>query len=140
DVAGDPARAEPDVRQRVAGHDDVVAVHRRGGTVGVDRDGGVGVDLVPERCPPGDAGAPRPDVHVCHHDGRAHVAQDLHDVQADGQGVPRLRVAGVGGGAGRVARLRGAGDAVEDRAVDLGRVQAVADVVAGVDQNDLAGQ
>ncbi len=61
-------------------------------------------------------------------------------MQADGQGVLRLRVARVRGGAGGVARLGGAGDAVEDRPVDLGRVQAVADVVPRVDQDHLAGE
>ena len=61
-------------------------------------------------------------------------------MQADREVVLRLGVAARGRGAGGVAGLGRARDAVEDGPVDLGRVQPVAHVVAGVDQDHLAGQ
>ena len=140
DVARDPSRAEADVRERPARDDHVEAVHRRRRTIGVDGDGGVGMEAVSERRPPRDARPPRPCVHGGHDDRGAHVAQDLDHMQADREVVPRLGVAACGGGSGGVARLGRARDSVEDLAVDLARVHPVVHVVPGIDEDDLPGQ
>ena len=125
DVVGQPAD-----RRRI---DDVEAAARRRPAVGVDRDGGVRVRAVADRCPLGDARSPAGVRPAREDDVRAGPAENPPQPHGDVEGEGRLRVARRRRRSRRVAGL--AQRARVDEPVDLLRMRPVAAVVAGVDRN-----
>ena len=113
----------------------VEAAPGRGGTVGVDGDHGRGVGPLARRATHVDARADadvvRPGQHHPHARRLQHPLGALRHVEVEGV----LGVAGVGGGARRVAGL-GAAAPVGHGASDLGPVRGVAPVVAGIQHHD----
>jgi hypothetical protein len=140
DVDGEPFRGggDPSGDAGVGWVDHVEAASVLRGAVGVDRDGGVGVCSVADRCPLVDA---RPPGCVCgagEDDGGAGSFEDVCESGRDVEVEGGFGVAVCAFGAGCVACLEEAAGGYG--LVDLGEVFPVVRVVARVDRDDLPGQ